>query len=72
MMGKDNSFNFLEKFFNINREKYRLLGIKDEELIEKLVKMEASQFTYMFIHRIEIEDKIQRALDKLAAEKDKL
>ena len=71
-MGKDNSFNFLEKALKINRKKYRLLGIKNKEIIEKLAKMDALHFTYMFIHRREIEDKIQQTLHKLAAEKDKL
>ena len=66
-MEKDNEpilYN-VQKARMINRRKYRLLGIEDEQLIKRLVDMDSMYYTYMWLHRKEFDEHIQKLLDEL-------
>ena len=65
-------FEYANQFFKlankINRKKYRLLGVKNQELLEKLIEMDAEYFTYMFIHRQNFNAELERLLNDIPFE----
>ena len=49
----------------INKRKYRMLGIKNEKLLEKLVYYDAKYFMYMYKHRLDFNKAIKDLEDEL-------
>ena len=52
----------------INRRKYKMLGIKDEKLLEKLVHSDAKYFMYMYSHIIDLNKAVKDLNDELPDE----
>ncbi len=52
----------------INRRKYKMLGIKDEKLLEKLVHSDAKYFMYMYSHIIDFNKAVKDLNDELPDE----
>ena len=61
-------FHFLKKAQRVNTKKYKLLGIKNIDLIHKLVEYDSLYFTYMFYHRKDIDDSIQSLRDEISTD----
>ena len=62
----DNQFYKLAN--KINMKKYRLLGIKNPEILEKLVDLDAEYFTHMFLHRNNFDKELDRFFEKIPFE----
>lgn len=66
---KKNDKNSVLYFYHtankINRQKYKMLGIKNEKLLEKLVNFDARYFLYMYNHRLEFDKAIKELEDEL-------
>ena len=64
----DDLFHFLKKAQRVNTKKYKLLGIKNIDLIHKLVEYDSLSFTYMYLHRKDVEESIESIRDEISTD----
>jgi len=63
-MGIDDLFHYLKLGKKVNHKKYRLMGIKDINLIDKLLEFDNLYFTYIYLHRKDVDDITQSLRDE--------
>ena len=63
---KNSVLYFYNTANKINRRKYRMLGIKNEKLLEKLVHFDAKYFMYMYSHIIDFNKAVKDLEDELS------
>ena len=62
---KDDILKFKRKAKRLSRRKYKLLGINDEILLNRLVDFDSMYSTYMYLYRKDFDENLQKLLDEL-------
>ena len=66
MKDRNSKYFFIREAKQILRQKYTFLGIKDEELLKKLIECDALYFTFMYLHRNTFNENFQKILDEIS------
>jgi len=56
---------FKRKAKQLSRKKYKLLGIKDDILLNRQGGFDSMYFTYMYLYRKDFDENLEKLLDEL-------
>lgn len=56
---------FLKMANKLNRKKYRLIGIKNPEKINRLLELDSEYFTFLFLHRNNFDKELDRFFEQI-------
>ncbi len=52
----------------VNRKKYKLMGIQDKDLLKQLLDLDNLYFTYMYLHRKDVDESIESIKDETSTD----